>query len=748
MPRLSLIVPAYKVQGYLAECLDSVLGQDFSDFELIGVNDCSPDGSGAIFDEYAAKDSRVRVIHLTENVGLGPARNAGLEQARGDYVLFLDSDDTLSEGALSAIAARLEATGDPDVLVYDYARTYWDGRIQPNNRAELLKQEGPDVFRLADRPRLLELLQIVWNKAYRREFVERWGFTFPPGYYEDAPWTFSTLISAERIAVLDRVVVHYRQRREGGNILRTTSRKHFDIFEQYDRVFAYLDEHPEFAQWHEPLFRKMANHYLTLLERPDRLPASARAEFYERASADYRRRLPENFQRPAGPWGHKYALLHRGSYVAMSGALRANAVRRKVRTRAAAAISRSRRGALGVFYHSQLRLPLDDNLALFAAYWNRSVSCNPAAIAAEVGRLAPHIRRVWAVRADAVDKVPAGVDYVTVGSREYWAALARAKYLVNNVNWADAVVKREGQIHVQTHHGTPLKSMGLDQQKYPASTDMDFDKLLRRCDRWDYSISSNRFSTAVWERVYPCAYTSLETGYPRNDILLRATAEDVRRARADLGLAEGTTAFLYLPTHREYQHSFVPRLDLAKVAERLGPDVTLLVRGHYFYKSSPRLADMQSAGRIVDVSGHPEVEQLYLAADGLITDYSSAMFDYANLDRPIVIFADDWETYSVVRGTYFDILKEAPGAVATTQDELIGLLTSGAWRDEKAAAARAAFRRRFCDFDDGHAAERVVRRVFLGERPEDLPPVIPLEERTPAPPPGPIQAAPDPITVH
>jgi CDP-glycerol glycerophosphotransferase (TagB/SpsB family) len=124
------------------------------------------------------------------------------------------------------------------------------------------------------------------------------------------------------------------------------------------------------------------------------------------------------------------------------------------------------------------------------------------------------------------------------------------------------------------------------------------------------------------------------------------------------------------------------------------------------------------------------------------------MFDYANLDRPIVIFADDWETYSVVRGTYFDILKEAPGAVATTQDELIGLLTSGAWRDEKAAAARAAFRRRFCDFDDGHAAERVVRRVFLGERPEDLPPVIPLEERTPAPPPGPIQAAPDPITVH
>lgn len=113
------------------------------------------------------------------------------------------------------------------------------------------------------------------------------------------------------------------------------------------------------------------------------------------------------------------------------------------------------------------------------------------------------MRRVWAVRAENAHLAPKGVKVVRVGSRDYWAALARAKYLVNNVNFADSVVKREGQIHVQTHHGTPLKTMGLDQRKYPASTDMDFEKLLERCDRWDYSISSNQFSTVVWERVYP-----------------------------------------------------------------------------------------------------------------------------------------------------------------------------------------------------------------------------------------------------
>ncbi|MGQ4427546.1 CDP-glycerol glycerophosphotransferase family protein, partial [Streptomyces violaceoruber] len=397
-------------------------------------------------------------------------------------------------------------------------------------------------------------------------------------------------------------------------------------------------------------------------------------------------------------------------------------------------LNRSKRGAMGAFYQSQLRLPLDDNLALFSAYWSRGVSCNPASIDAELARLAPGMRRVWAVHADHADRVPKGVRVVRVGSREYWTALARAKYLVNNVNFADSVVKREGQIHVQTHHGTPLKTMGLDQQKYPASTDMDFEKLLERCDRWDYSISANRFSTVIWERVYPCSYATLETGYPRNDVLVNATAEDVRAARAALGLADGTKAFLYMPTHREYQPGFTSALDPARFARELGPDVTLLVRGHYFYGDSPQTAALRRTGRIVDVSGHSRVEDLYLAADALITDYSSAMFDYAVLDRPIVSYVPDWDVYSAVRGTYFDLLQEPPGAVATTQTELLGLLTSGTYDTPETTKRRDGFRRRFCEFDDGRAAERVVRRVFLGE--ESLLPVVPFDDRSHAPTPA------------
>ncbi|NEA18929.1 glycosyltransferase family 2 protein, partial [Streptomyces halstedii] len=284
MPRFSVIVPAYRVQAYLHACLDSVLNQSFKDYEIIVVDDCSPDACGSIADEYAARDPRVGVVHLPRNEGLGPARNAGLSRAVGDYLLFLDGDDTFTPEALQTIADRLETTGGPDVLVYDYARAYWSGESVRNTFARCLTESGPASFRLADRPELLKVLMVVWNKAYRREFVEAEGFTFPPGYYEDTPWTYPVLMSAGSIAVLDAVCVAYRQRRRG-NILSTTTRRHFDVFDQYDRVFAFIDARPELAVWRPVMFRRMLDHFSTLFTSRGRLPRGTRAQFFRRARA-------------------------------------------------------------------------------------------------------------------------------------------------------------------------------------------------------------------------------------------------------------------------------------------------------------------------------------------------------------------------------------------------------------------------------------------------------------------------------
>ncbi|MFF2407449.1 CDP-glycerol glycerophosphotransferase family protein [Streptomyces sp. NPDC058092] len=744
MPRFSVIVPAYRVQAYLHESLDSVLTQSFEDFELIAVDDCSPDACGAVIDEFAARDHRVRAVHLPENVGLGRARNAGIAQATGDYLIFLDSDDTLAPGALRAVADRIGATGEPDVLVYDYARTYWTGESVRNTFAEHLDETGPATFALTGRPGLLKVLMVVWNKAYRRAFVEAEGFAFPPGYYEDTPWTYPVLMAARSIAVLDRVCVGYRQRRRG-NILATTSRKHFDVFEQYDRVFAFIDARPELAPWRPVIHRRMLDHFCTLFTARGRLPRDSRAEFFRRARAHCAR-----YRAPGAPVPRRarlrHGLIRLGAHRTYRALWTAQSLLGRLRKAGGTVRRVLRAAALQAYYRVQLRLPVQADRAVFAAYWHRGYACNPAAIEAKARELVPGLRTAWICRPEDAHTVPTSTRRITPGTYGYWRALARSGYLVNNVNFDRRLVKRRGQVLLQTHHGTPLKTMGLDLQDRPAAArGMDFGQLLANVDKWDFSLSANRHSTLVWEKAYPSASAScatLEYGYPRNDIYQRATAGDVARLRASLGIPEGTVALLYAPTHRDYRRDQQPLLDLARLLRVLGPGSVILNRAHYSYGAVPV---REPHPRIIDVSGHPCVEALALASDALITDYSSLMFDYANLDRPVVIHCGDREAYEAARGTYFDLRSCPPGAIAHSEDELLDIFATGHWCGARSARLRAAFRERFCPYDDGHAAERVVRRVFLGDT-AVRPPAIPPARRQPAPAAGHPTQVPAPAT--
>ncbi|KFG75233.1 bifunctional glycosyltransferase/CDP-glycerol:glycerophosphate glycerophosphotransferase [Streptomyces mutabilis] len=726
MPRFSVIVPAHQVQAYLPACLESVLSQSYPDLELIVVDDCSPDACGAIADEFAARDGRVRAVHLPRNRGLGPARNAGLERATGDYLVFLDGDDTLTPDALRALADRIKETGEPDVLVYDYARTYWTGEAVRNQAARHLAERGPAPFRLTDRPELLKLLMVAWNKTVRREFAEREGLTFPPGYYEDTPWTFPVLMTAGSIATLDRVCVHYRQRRHG-SILGTPSERHLDVFAQYDRVFAFLESRPELDRWRPALYRRMADHLATVFTRPDRLPRRLRAEFLRRARVHCRRYRVPGAPAPL-PVRLRHALLRLGlrrtwQALRLASSARSRAV--KVTARLLRAV---RTVTLRAHYRVQRCLPLRADRAVFAADDGRGHGCNPGALEEAFRELAPHVRTAWAADPAHHHTIPAGTRRLTPGTAAHWTALARSRYLVHNAAFDPGLVRRKGQVVVQTQAGTPLKHMGLDLWERPAAAGRtDVARLLRDAGTWDYVVSANRHSTLTWERVLPGRYTTLEYGQPRTDVLQRATPADVARLRETLGIPEGTVAILYVPTHRDYRRTQRAALDLERVVTRLGPRFMVLARAH------PRHGGplAESAGRVLDVSDHPSVQSLCLASDALVTDYSELMFDYAGLDRPIVIHADEPEAFEAVRGTYVGLRDFPPGAIARDEDELIGVFAGGHWRGARSAQLRAAFRERFCPYDDGRAAERVVRRVVLGQT--DPPPVVPLAERRPAP---------------
>ncbi|MFJ8859359.1 CDP-glycerol glycerophosphotransferase family protein [Streptomyces sp. NPDC102451] len=662
---LTVVVSAHRVQGYLRAALESVTEQlsaesGPADLELVVV--CAPDGEleRAIAREFAERDPRVRVLVPEGPWDTGAARNAGAEAARGSYLLFLGGDDLLLPGAVAEMSARL-AEGRPDVLRLGHDRVDWWGTAQP----------GED-------------LPAARNQLFRRAFLDAHRLRFTQGPYDDVvPVHRAAFLASDAgtLASLDRVCVRHRVRRTG-TFATTPGRAHFAVIDAYDRLAAGTG-----GDHRIPAVRTA--HLTAVLDDPGRIAPADRAAFF----------------RAAGLPG-RYAA-HRGGEAVRAGRTRARGIARAGR-------KALRARAMRAVYRADLRRPLDPCLAVYGAYWNRGVACNPAAVYAKARELVPHIRGVWVVSSRHRDRMPPGVPYVIEGSRAYWRTMATATYLVNNSSFPGGFTKRPGQVYLQTHHGTPLKTMGLDQLPYPALTKgVSFARVVAHTDQWDFSLSANPHSTEVWDRVYPSSYEQLPYGYPRNDILCNATAGQTGKIRAELGIAPGATVLLYAPTHRDYREGFLPRLDPERLARELGPGCVLLVRAHYFYGRS---AGPATGHRVLDVTGHPRVEELFLASDALITDYSSLMFDYACLDRPIITYVPDWEAYRAARGTYVDLLSgrpgDTPGAVATTEDELREVLRSGAWRSPDADALRAAFRSRFCPYDDGRAAERVVRRVF------------------------------------
>ncbi|RKF27010.1 glycosyltransferase family 2 protein [Micromonospora globbae] len=332
-PLLSLVVPVHGVEAYLYQCLESIradIPADETDaVELIAVDDASPDRCGEMLRSYAAGRPGIRLVHLTRNVGLGPARNAGLDVATGRYVWFVDSDDWLPPGTVPAVLDRLRRH-EPDVLLLDHLRVHEDGRREVDASSPLLRGVS-GVVRLADRPQLLRVQHTAWNKVVRRGFLDELGLRFHPGWYEDIPFSHPLLIGAERISVLDRVCYLYRRGRLGA-ITSTRSDRHFEAFDQYERLMDWVARRNPDDALRAELFELMVSHYLVVVGNDDRLHPHLRRAFFRRITEHFRRYLPPGgYPVPPGVNGLKHRLVGRGDYLAYAALRRAHRVAGRLR---------------------------------------------------------------------------------------------------------------------------------------------------------------------------------------------------------------------------------------------------------------------------------------------------------------------------------------------------------------------------------------------------------------------------------
>ena len=246
MAEVSIIVPVYQVENYLHKCVDSILAQTFTDFELILVDDGSKDRSGQICDEYAEMDERVKVIHK-ENSGPSDTRNRGIEQAAGNYFMFVDSDDYIAPTMVECLYQSI-LKENADIAACNFLYFFEDDRNQDfstNIQWEVVS--GAEIFYNRKNDRSCGYWTVVWNKLYKSKVFGKLRFRAGK-YYEDEFWANDIYQMDIKMVTIPECLYYYRQ--HGNNSMKTTnSKKNLDILEALqDRIDIYLMDETHAAQ--------------------------------------------------------------------------------------------------------------------------------------------------------------------------------------------------------------------------------------------------------------------------------------------------------------------------------------------------------------------------------------------------------------------------------------------------------------------------------------------------------------------
>jgi CDP-glycerol glycerophosphotransferase len=378
------------------------------------------------------------------------------------------------------------------------------------------------------------------------------------------------------------------------------------------------------------------------------------------------------------------------------------------RARAAARSQRAKTKAYRLFQ----RLPIKKGSVVFESHIGRQYSDSPKYIYEALRASGLNYRPIWSYR-DSTKSFPTDATLVRRDSWRFYYELARAQYWVDNQGFPRECTKRAGTTYLQTWHGTPLKLMGWDEPKLAALTGAARAEHEGMIARWDHLVVPNEYFVNTFVKSYRYRGNLLRVGYPRNDRLARPTTPDeIAALKTQLGLPLYRPVALYAPTFRPRvsKKGNVPlALDLTEMDEALGEQWMLIVRCHYL----ERISVPQRFHHFVrNGAYHDDVTDLMLVADVLITDYSSVMFDYSILRRPMIFLVHDYDEYMAHRGTYFDLRAKAPGPLVTTSAEVTACLKDLDAVRERYAKDIEAWADEFAQYERGNAAEMIVRQIF------------------------------------
>ena len=726
---LSIIVTHKQNTNYLLDCLESISEQNYSDIETILVLDHPVDDASSLIDEFKEKIN-LKVYELEDKTGVGCARNLGLEKAGGEYVMFLDNDDYITEGYISKM---LDVFDEKTEMVYSKFTNTWfqkkafnEDQEDSDDENEFAKQFSFDnVYEYKLRKyRKLEKLSVLGAIYKKSLFIEHdISFNDEQLYYADAKVLISILHKARKVGCCEDVVYVKRSHNDKQNnpslnqIEKEITMPYY--FVAYDNAIKaaegekILEDHLNVV-----LAKFLTKPYLRKIRNPkeewgDVWQKQFFTELSKRAQdINYRALKHKDFTRAEKKFVKACAL---GDFdYAYKKGLKV-LVRRKIKKMLTNKRVFNKTITLYVFG----KLKLKKDWIVFESFMGRNCSGQPKYIYLYLQEHYPDkFKCIWVVDRRGV-KIPGKHKTCKRFGLRYYYYMNRSKFWVNNMRQPLGVPRRDETIMLATWHGTPLKRLVFDMDDVHSATPEYKNIVYRQTRAWDYLLSDNPFSTEKFQSCFMFEKEKiLEAGYPANDPMYAKDRDERAKAiKKNLGIPEDKKVILYAPTWRDDnffeagQYGFDLALDLERLKKEFSDEYVVLLRLHYFVVQQ---MDLKKYGDFtIDGCHYDDITDLYLVSDILITDYSSVFFDYANLERPILFYTYDIEKYrDVLRGFYLDMEKDLPGPLLLTNDDVVDAIKNIDKVSAEYKTRYEEFYNTYCCIDDGNASKRVVETVF------------------------------------
>lgn len=703
---VSIIIPYYNTKEFIKDCLESALSQTYQNIEVIIINDGS-NNEDTQFIESLILDKRIKYIKTEINKGVGFSRNKGLEHASGEYVYFLDSDDLLSNNAIGLLLEHINDFSAICGISKNLIRPTDIELSLPNENVGIKLRSVSESFKNGS----------ILNVLFKNDLLKKSGLQFCEDTkgFSDIELILPLMEELKELPQLNVLTYYKRERNDPISNPSLTQRSTDMMTTELVKVYKALKKKPYTSNTHKYLDRLLMDYYREYVTRIFKQDDQF-TEFYTLLGSAFR--LMDADMIKSQPFFIRRELIHlrKGNELKFKKVLKMHIEGLDLKN----ALKGFTRLKNYLYKKVLLKLPMKENYIVFESFLGKNYSDSPRNIYEYIIENNLDYKCIWVFN-DKQRKIPGNAKIVKRFSLAYYYYHAVSKYWINNMRQPLHLVKREGNVFLETWHGTPLKKLVFDMKEIYSANPRYKRDFYMQSRAWDYLLSPNQYSSDIFRSAFKFDKEMLEFGYPRNDILYSPDKEErATRIKNALGIPKDKKVVLYAPTWRDddfYEsgkYRFELKLDLRKMREELGDEYVVALRMHYFIADDLNIEGLE--GFAFNLSKYDDISELYLISDILITDYSSVFFDYANLKRPILFYTYDLDKYrDQLRGFYIDFEKDAPGPLLRTSDQVIDAIKNIEQIKSDYMNNYEAFFEKYCSWHDGKTTEKVVKKVLLSE---------------------------------